>query len=37
MLNAAADQFAGSGNNAILRNIAANRVRVKCPPASISQ
>jgi hypothetical protein len=31
-----ADQFAGSGNNAILRNIAANRVRVKCPSASIS-
>jgi hypothetical protein len=32
-----ADQFADSGNNAILRNIAANRVRVKCPSASIIQ
>jgi hypothetical protein len=29
-------KFAGSGNNAILRNIAANRAFVRCPSASIS-
>jgi hypothetical protein len=32
-----ANQFAGSGNNAILRSIAENRTLVMCPSASISQ
>ena len=35
--SAPADQFAGSGNNAILRNIAANRVLVRWPSASIKR
>ena len=30
-------QIAGSGNSAILRNIAENRTLVRCPSASISQ
>jgi hypothetical protein len=34
---ASADQLAGSGNSAILRSIAENRVRVRCPSASIIQ
>jgi hypothetical protein len=31
------NQFAGSGNIAILRKIAAKGIRVSCPSASISQ